>query len=135
MFTKKIIENAMEANDILKAEKTGSIPLCEKCHTPKFVRMEILGKERMLPIMCDCRKKEVAEQQRVDEALKFQEDVREIRKNSLMDERFANSTFKTVTMTEGNAKAVRIATAYCNDIDRMIKENQEILRAGLTVQF
>lgn len=106
------------------------IPLCPHCHTPQAIKMVMMGKLRLLPVMCECRKKEVEKLEKAAKDAEFQEVVRSLRKNSLMDERFKDSNFKNVIVTEGNKNALKIARRYCTEAERMLSENQGLMFTG-----
>ncbi len=85
---------------------------------------------RIVPIMCECDKKEDAE---FEERLKNAEAVRkcdEMFKFSLIDSRFKESTFEHYIENESNAKVLKIAKNYVEHFDELYAKNKGLLFYG-----
>ena len=106
------------------------IPICKTCGHPLRIRQKLLGKEYLLPVMCECRRKQLEEDEKRRKEAEAREKIETLRRNSLMDEMFAESRFEKVVRTTYNVKALKIAHRYCENIDKMIETNQGMLFYG-----
>ena len=108
----------------------GEILYCGKCHQPRRKYREIGGVMRLTTEMCKCEIEESDEKRRKEEEAKRTERSSELRRISLMDEKFKASTFSTFVETPHNARALKLAKSYCDRFPEMIKKNQGLLFYG-----
>lgn len=79
---------------------------------------------------CRCEREE--EQRKLDEEqrLKDLKKIEELRKASLMDARFAHSTFDRFETDKSNAEILKLCKRYATGFDEMKKKNQGLLMWG-----
>ena len=70
--------------------------MCGKCHTRKECVFKLSG--RMVPCMCECRKKEWAEKEEAKKREQERDRIRELLSMSLIDKVFYRSTFDNFTV-------------------------------------
>ena len=58
---------------------------CGKCNTPKQYRGAILGRERVMPVMCSCRKAELDAEQAADRKRRREEFTAGLRRTCFAD--------------------------------------------------
>lgn len=102
--------------------------VCGKCHTPKQVRVNILGKERTPMCLCKCaveaRDREEAERQR----LAFEKRVAELRRTCFSDGKMAGWTF--ASDDRSNEKVSTIARNFAENFDKMREGGKGLLFFG-----
>lgn len=106
---------------------------CGICHEPLQMSEPVimLGKPvEKLPRMCRCQR-EQAEQEDVERKRAMQRDrIEALKKASLMDKRFEDSTFSTFSVTQDNEKNMRRAKRYVENFGYMREHNQGLLLYG-----
>lgn len=108
----------------------GEILYCGKCKQPRRKYREIGGVTRLTTEMCKCELEATDERRRKEEEAKRMERASELRRVSLMDEKFKASTFDTFQETQYNARALKLAKSYCDRFPEMLKKNQGLLFYG-----
>lgn len=109
---------------------------CWKCRTPKETVVAIPGREpnseRMakFPVMCDCKEKERQREEEVRQKQEEMQKVKDLKLNSLMDEKFRDSTFSTFVENKHNARPLKLCKRYAEHFDEMIEKNQGLLFYG-----
>lgn len=104
--------------------------VCGICGKAREVRAFVCDKERVFKCMCDCDKeKERQEQERIQHE-KEVEAIKQLKKNSLMDEKFTSCTFDTFNVTKENETQLRIAKRYAEKFDELFAKNQGLLFYG-----
>ena len=121
----KMAENVQqEENDYIK----GGLLHCGKCHTPKQVRIELFGEERMPYCLCKCetekRDTEIAELKKQKE----QQRIRELRGMGFPDAEMQNWTFDNDDNT--NPKVSAIAHKYVENFSKLKEKGKGILFYG-----
>ena len=108
----------------------GEILYCGKCKQPRRKYREIAGVKKLTTEMCMCELEEEKERKRKEEEKKRMERSEELRKVSLMDEKFKSSTFDVFLETQHNTRALKLSKSYCNRFPEMLKKNQGLLFYG-----
>ena len=103
---------------------------CGKCHTRKQYEFTIGDEVHRVPSMCQCEKEKKSQEEELEKKRKHMERVRSLKKNSLMDEKFASSTFDTVSVTDDNRRQLKVCKRYAEKFDDMLKRNQGLLLYG-----
>lgn len=113
----------------------GGYLCCGVCKKRKeFRRQHPFAADRLMvvPALCDCGKAEVERERQQQQLRKERKQVDELFQYSLIDERFRESTFENVKVTQENAKAVRIARNYVAHFDEMYSIAKGLLLYGPT---
>lgn len=104
--------------------------MCGKCRTPKQHRLVAAGQQLVVPVMCECQKKaEEAEQER-ERMEKEMQCISKLRHNSLMDDKFRESTFETFHTKKDNARILKLCKRYATGFEEMMEKNQGLLLYG-----
>ena len=132
-FFDKLIDSWIKGQVINQGDWfEGEILYCGKCRKPRRKYRDIGGRTRLTTEMCDCELKKAEEDERIEAEKKRMERSYDLRKHSLMDDKFKASTFDTFKETQYNARALKLAKNYCNRFPEMIKKNQGLLFYGST---
>lgn len=102
--------------------------ICGNCNTPKQTRVNILGKIKIVPCMCECMQKAY------NDDLQARKDAEERKKIMLMRrECFASKEFENYTFEKDDRKDERVSNAarnYANKWNEMEIENIGLLFYG-----
>lgn len=79
---------------------------------------------------CRCDREKSEEEERKKQAAKDMEVIERLRKVSLMDEKFKNSTFDEFETSKYNEKNLRLCKRYATAFDKMLEKNQGLLMWG-----
>ena len=107
------------------------ILMCGKCHTPrrKYI-YNSAGEGILIPIPCKCRKAADEAKQLEEQRRKDFESVQNLKKGSLIDDKFRDCTFDTCKVVPDNAKQVRLCKSYAGRFEQMVEKNQGLLLYG-----
>ena len=108
----------------------GEILYCGKCKQARRKYRDVGGVKKLTTEMCKCEQEEEQEKRRKEEEQKRIERSEELRRVSLMDEKFKSSTFDVFLQTQHNARALKLSKSYCDRFPEMIKKNQGLLFYG-----
>ena len=109
---------------------------CGRCRTRKQYLLQMPTKEgeekvfHKVPVVCDCRKKEMEEEERRRKEREEMEIVQKLRSKSLMDDKFRDQTFDTFRTTKDNERALKLCRRYADGFDQMLEKNQGLLFWG-----
>ena len=129
-FINDIAAKTAEANPRQNGDYIGEDGLlyCGNCNTKKQCRLNVLGQERVLHVMCQCRseayKAEEIEYKRRQKMLL----IDSMRKMGFPDAEMQNWTFKLDD--EANEKISQVAHNYVKNFDEMYKRGKGILFFG-----
>lgn len=87
-----IIDRAETANSQQQSDyisKSDGLLYCGSCHTPKQIKIEVLGSERLVPCLCSCREK----RQQEEAEQKEMERLAERRQSCFADVKYLSATF------------------------------------------
>lgn len=103
--------------------------MCGKCHTRKECVFKLSG--RMVPCMCECRKREWAEKEEAKKREQERDRIRELLSMSLIDELFYRSTFDSfIIRNEKDAKFKNRLCKYADRFEEMYEMNKGLLLYG-----
>ena len=108
----------------------GEILYCGKCKQARRKYRDIGGTKKLTTEMCLCEIAEEEERKRKEEEKKRMERSAELRRVSLMDEKFRSSTFSGFQENQYNTRALKLAKSYCDRFPEMIQKNQGLLFYG-----
>lgn len=117
---KEILKNMFKNFDEIK--------ICENCKEPLGEVITLLGKEKIVPIMCSCRKNELSEQKK---RLAFEENKNKIDlliSSGLMDIKYLDNTFENDNGS--NKKITALCKKYVEQWAVIKQENIGILFYG-----
>jgi len=103
---------------------------CGVCHTRKQCRVNLLDEDRIMPIVCDCRKKELARQEEEAKREREMMKIERLRSLSLLSKSFESASFETYAQNESNAAAYRIGRNYVKKFSEMYESGQGLLFYG-----
>lgn len=101
---------------------------CGKCKTRKQFEIEILGKMRIVPVMCDCKKQEFEKQQTEEKARKIREQTQQLKIDGIADTEYLKWTFAKDKNSE--SKVSKAARRYVHKWQEMKENNIGILFYG-----
>lgn len=114
--------------------------VCGKCHTRRQKIITVPATpdfpERKLTVFCQCKCRQAADEaeeerkrqiQAEDDAKKL---LRELRSQSLMDDRLTGHTFDKIVMTPENSRNYKLGQRYAERFDKMLERNQGLLLYG-----
>lgn len=121
-----IVKNAsIQDNDYIG--ENGLI-YCGNCHTPKQTRVDLLGKERVVPIMCKCREAEHKEEEEKRKERDLKRKIARMRHDCFPSKKFENYTFE---VDDKNNEAVSNAMrSYVDKWEEMKADNVGLLLYG-----
>ncbi|MBA4509160.1 ATP-binding protein [Clostridium sporogenes] len=120
----------MNSNDLQPKVSEYKIKTCDNCGEPVEKIINLLGKERIVPIMCSCKKQKYEVKRIEEENKEKQLRVKSIIKNSLIDEKFKNSRFDNWDLSKGTKKMYNIGLKYVAKFSEMKKESVGLLIYG-----
>ena len=109
-------------SSLKKTELDSQLNKCPKCGEPIQKDIEILGSLRRVPVICSCKKKEMAAKKEQEEKQHKQDKLKQLFKNSLMDNKFLSETFENWDREKGSDNLLRISQKYCDNF-RAAKKN------------
>lgn len=131
-FIEPIIRNAVrnqKVNPDDTVDENGFL-ICGKCRTPKQKNVEFCGEMRKVPVLCKCGEAEVQEEKNRKAKMEMEMEVDKLKKASLMDEKFRESTFASYQQNKHNARNFRLCKRYADGFDEMLAKNQGLLMYG-----
>ena len=102
-------------NNLEMKESDSQLMICSKCGNPIQKEINILGKIRIVPVLCSCRKKELEDKKRSEEVEARQERIKQLFTSSLMDKKFMNETFENWDFSKGNKGMYNMGISYCEN--------------------
>lgn len=111
-------------------EREDGILMCGKCHTPRRKYIDVMGRQVLVPIPCQCRKDADEAKQLEEKRQKDFEAVQDLKKGSLIDSKFKDCTFATCKVVPDNIKQVRLCKSYADRFEQMLEKNQGLLLYG-----
>lgn len=114
--------------------------VCGNCHTRRQKIITVPATpdfpERKLTVFCQCKCRQAADEAEQERKRKIQEEddakrlLRELRSQSLMDERLVGHTFDKIVMTSDNSRNYKLGQRYAERFDKMLERNQGLLLYG-----
>ena len=112
--------------------KGSDCKVCDVCSEPVEKVTYLHGFNRSIrgPVLCKCRRDSLAAKEIAEKNVEKQIRLKQIINNSLMDERFRNSTFENWDLSKGNSKMMNIGLKYAEKFQEMKKEGIGLLIYG-----
>ena len=129
----KIVEKSLEAANAQPDDyRKDGLLYCHVCHQPKERRLELLGREHIVGVLCECeraKREEKEEASRKHQAeMAFWEKMTDLRKDNICD-----PTYETVTLANDdgtNQKVSNFCRKYIDRWPQMLENNIGILFHG-----
>ena len=129
----KIVEKSLEAANAQPDDyRKDGLLYCHVCHQPKERRPELLGREQIVGILCECeraKREEEEEASRKHHAeMAFWEKMTDLRKDNICD-----PTYETVTLANDdgiNQKVSNFCRKYIDRWPQMLENNIGVLFHG-----
>ena len=129
----KIVEKSLEAANAQPDDyRKDGLLYCHVCHQPKERRLELLGREQIVGILCECeraKREEEEEASRKHHAeMAFWEKMTDLRKDNICD-----PTYETVTLANDdgiNQKVSNFCRKYRDRWPQMLENNIGVLFHG-----
>lgn len=106
------------------------IAKCASCGEPINKKIMLLGRERIVPIACKCKREAFEERKIKDENEEKQNRLKRLMNNSLMKGDVLEKTFENWDFTKGNKKMYNIALKYTESFKLAKKNNLGLLIYG-----
>lgn len=105
---------------------------CGKCHTAKqlLLKNDFFTEPMLVAVSCQCRQEAEKRRKDAESAREVMEQVKRLRLDSLMDEKFRASTFDAFRQTKNNARNLRLCRRYAEGFAEMVEKNQGLLLYG-----
>lgn len=101
---------------------------CAKCKTPRQMWIEIMGEQRLVKILCDCKSAEADKLERDDKKRKLQERISKWRAQGVSDTKWHSYTF--ANDDKKDMKASSKCKRYADNFDEMLKSDTGLLMSG-----
>lgn len=129
----KIVEKSLEAANAQPDDyRKDGLLYCHVCHQPKERRLELLGREHIVGVLCECeraKREEEEEASRKHQAeMAFWEKMTDLRKDNICD-----PTYETVTLANDdgtNQKVSNFCRKYIDRWPQMLENNIGVLFHG-----
>ncbi|NEZ46130.1 ATP-binding protein [Clostridium niameyense] len=118
------------AKNLEMKELEFKLETCPKCGKPINKKIKILNKTMIVPVICDCIKREIEENEEIQLNKEKQIRLKQIINNSLMDEKFKNSRFDNWDFSKGTKRMYDIGNKYIKGFKDMKKESIGLLIYG-----
>lgn len=122
----------MQSNPPLEGDFTDEDGLlhCGKCGGFKRSRIEVSGEEILVPVWCECMKRDEEQKKQRSEAILANMRAGELRRLSLMDNALSAVRFTTADKSGENARSVEICRRYAAKFPQMKQDNRGLLLFG-----
>ena len=111
-------------------ELDSTLMICSNCGEPIQKEIELLGKVRVVPIACSCKKAKLEKQREKDLNTEKQERLKRLFSSSLMDKKFMKETFEAWDHKKGSEQMFNIGNKYCENFKAAKKEGLGFLIYG-----
>lgn len=106
---------------------------CGMCGERKQYRIRMPGyedKERIVPVICACVRKEQERQAQEDEYRRTMGRIQRLKQSSMMESKFRDITFEQYDVIPENRKVLKLARKYVDGFSEMEKQSQGLLLYG-----
>lgn len=103
---------------------------CGKCHTRKQYEFKLGDEVYKVPSMCRCEQDKRRQEEELEKKRKRMERIKQLKKNSLMDEKFKSCNFDTVAVNDDNRRQFKACQRYAEKFNEMLDKNQGLLLYG-----
>jgi istB domain protein ATP-binding protein len=105
---------------------TDGLIYCGKCHTPVQCKVDYLGKTRILPCICKCRKEELEQEKQREAEEEQNRRIRQLKANGIQEKHLLDWRFE---VAEDN-RDIQIARKYVNNWQKVKADNLGLLLWG-----
>jgi len=106
------------------------LPHCKTCGDPLRKDIMILDAKRRVPVICRCRSDELRREEEAEKEKNLRRRLDKFRAYSLMDERFATSTFENWKHRPDNQNLLDFGKRYCASWETVFANNRGLLLHG-----
>ena len=129
----RIVEKSLEATNAQPDDyRKNGLLYCHVCHHPKERRLELLGKEQIVGVLCECERAKREEEEEASKKhqaeMAFWEKMTDLRKDNICD-----PTYETVTLANDdgtNQKVSNFCRKYIDRWPQMLENNIGVLFHG-----
>ena len=111
-----------------KENNNGKITYCETCGAQTNMVINFLGKEKVVPIICDCRKKEIEKEKIMEDQKILNQRIDLLISQGIMDKEFLNNRFENDNGS--NPEILNVCKKYTDKWKEIKKENIGIIFYG-----
>lgn len=131
----KIIDNISSAANTAESDYKGNdgLKYCGKCHTPKQVRITILGEERTPYCMCDCERAKRDAEDNAHRQYMRQREIERLRDMAFPDSRDNGQDMKQWTFANDNGsnpKIAQVAKKYAENFAKFREQGRGLMLYG-----
>lgn len=123
-----ILNQKIEKESELNSDKLNEV--CPKCGKHLYKKYNILNKERIIRISCECESKAYKQKQDEDLAREKQIRLEKLITNSLMDKKFKQSTFENWDFKKGTKQMHELGKRYVANFKKCKDEGLGLLIHG-----
>jgi len=113
------------------ADFTQPLIRCGTCGCPVQYDVVILDIKRRVPIKCPCQQQKAAKEAAAENEYNLRRKLDKFRAYSLMDDRFAESTFENWVIRDDNRELLNLGKQYCQNWETMLANNRGLLMHGV----
>lgn len=132
MYDKVIADIEARASQVIKPEQgdyiEGGLLHCGKCHTPKQVRLEVLGQIRTPFCLCKCASERRDREEEEFKRKQWRDEIQRKRRVSFADSDLINCTF--AADDKSNEKISNVALNYVENFTKMREGGKGLLFFG-----
>lgn len=103
---------------------------CGRCRGKKRSRIEVCGETIIVPVWCECMKKNSEDESRQSQAILSAMRTNELRKLSLMDSSLSCVRFSKANISGENTRSIEICRRYAHKFRQMKQDNRGLLMFG-----
>lgn len=112
------------------SESQSNIKTCPKCGKKQEMAVNILGQEKIVPVLCRCELEEREEREKLEERKQKMLRLEKLRSHSLMGKQFESCTFENFEIDSENKGMYKLGKNYCKSWQEMKKKNMGLLLYG-----
>lgn len=120
-----LLKTQIEKESVLKYDEK-----CPKCGQPLYKSYNLLGKDRMMRIKCQCEVAEREEKERIEKAKAKQQRLKILMTNSLMDKKFSDCTFENWDFKKGSKEMYELSSRYVKKFSKCKEDGLGLLIYG-----
>lgn len=125
-----LVKILQQSSGMKELDYSQELRKCPDCGDVIQMDIEVFNRIRRVPVVCSCKKTELAKQEKENEYMEKQIRLNQIFKNSLMDEKFYKATFENWNHNIGSKKIYNICLKYANNFKKVKEENIGLLIYG-----
>lgn len=111
-------------------ESDSQLKTCSNCGDPIQKAVVLFGSERIVPIVCSCKKKAMKQKEEIEKNNEKQDRLKALFTSSLMDKKFTRETFEDWDFNKGSKQMYNVGTKYCENFKKAKEEGLGLLIHG-----